>query len=73
MVLLPITIATILELSTKLVKEMAGYYRKFCHNFSTITKPLMALLKKGNKFHWSSKCNSAFEKISAFWSRFKST
>ena len=42
---------------------MAGYYQKFCHNFSTIAEPLTALLKKGNKFHWSSECNSAFDKI----------
>jgi len=42
---------------------MAGYYRKFCHNFSTIAEPLTALLKKGKSFHWSPECNSAFEKI----------
>ena len=42
---------------------MAGYYRKLCHNFSTIAEPLTALLKRGNKFYWSSECNDAFEKI----------
>ena len=42
---------------------MAGYYQKFCHNFSTIAEPLTALLKKGKKFHWSPECRSAFEKI----------
>ena len=29
---------------------MAGYYRKFYHNFSTVTEPLTALLKKGETF-----------------------
>jgi len=42
---------------------MAGYYQKFCRNFSTITEPLTALLKKGKKFSWSPECHSAFEKI----------
>ena len=42
---------------------MAGYYRKFCHNFSTIAEPLTALLKKGTKFVWSSACQNSFEKI----------
>ena len=42
---------------------MAGYYRKFCHNFSTIAEPLTALLKKGKKFVWLPECQSAFEKI----------
>jgi len=42
---------------------MAGYYQKFCRNFSTITEPLTALLRKGKKFSWSSECHTAFEKI----------
>ena len=42
---------------------MAGYYRKFCHNFSTIAEPLTALLRKGKRFTWSAVCQSAFEKI----------
>ena len=29
---------------------MAGYYRKFCPNFSTVTEPLAALLQKSVKF-----------------------
>ena len=32
---------------------MAGYYRKFCKNFSEITAPLTELLKTGVKHHWS--------------------
>ena len=41
---------------------MAGYYRKFCPNFSTVTEPLIALLKKGELFVWSNACQK-FEKI----------
>ena len=42
---------------------MAGYYRKFCPNFSTVTEPLTALLKKGELFVWSNACQKSFEKI----------
>ena len=44
---------------------MAGFYRKFCHNFSTITEPLTNLLKKGAKFIWSDKCQIAFDTVKA--------
>jgi len=42
---------------------MAGYYRKFCKNFSTITAPLTDLLSKNKKYHWSSTCQTAFERV----------
>ncbi|XP_065894244.1 uncharacterized protein [Dysidea avara] len=42
---------------------MAGYYRKFCYNFSTIAEPLTTLLQKQKKFVWSTECQHAFEKI----------
>ena len=35
---------------------MAGYYRRFCQNFSVITAPLTNLLKKGQEYVWSSIC-----------------
>ena len=35
---------------------MAGYYRKFCKNFSGIAEPLTNLLKKSTKFKWNDKC-----------------
>ena len=35
---------------------MAGYYRKYCKNFSEVTAPLTELLKKSVKYHWSEAC-----------------
>ena len=42
---------------------MAGYYRKFCKNFSVIAAPLTNLLKKNVSFNWSDSCQKAFEDI----------
>ena len=42
---------------------MAGYYRKFCRNFSTIAAPLTDLLSKNKKYQWSSICQDAFERV----------
>lgn len=42
---------------------MAGYYRKYCPNFSVIANPLTNLLKKNAKFVWSTECQEAFGKI----------
>ena len=42
---------------------MAGYYRKFCPNFSTITEPLTRLLQKNTKFNWTEQCQFAFEQF----------
>ena len=44
---------------------MAGYYRKYCPNFSTVANPMTELLKKGIKFEWSLDCQKAFDKIKA--------
>ena len=44
---------------------MAGYYKKFCPNFSSITKPLMQLLSKNIKFNWNNQCDKAFEELKA--------
>ena len=44
---------------------MAGYYRKFCRNFSVIAEPLTNLLRKGTKFVWNEKCHLAFDKLKA--------
>ena len=42
---------------------MAGYYRKFCKNFSGIAEPLTNLLKKSTKFKWNDKCQDAFDRL----------
>ena len=44
---------------------MAGYYRKFCPNFSSVTEPLTELLRKNVKFAWTARCQSAFERLKA--------
>ncbi|XP_050402703.2 retrovirus-related Pol polyprotein from transposon 297 isoform X1 [Patella vulgata] len=44
---------------------MAGYYRKFCPNFSVIANPMTDLLKKDAKFIWSNQCAKAFDKLKA--------
>jgi hypothetical protein len=48
---------------------MAGYYRKFCPNFSAITEPLTRLLQKNVKFHWTEQCQFAFEQLKAMLQR----
>ena len=40
---------------------MAGYYRKFCDNFSVIAEPLTNLLSKRTKFVWTNDCQKAFD------------
>ena len=48
---------------------MAGYYRKFCKNFSVVALPLTNLLKKKVNFIWSEACNEAFNNLKAIlWS-----
>ena len=43
----------------------AGYYRKFCDNFSVIAKPLPNLLSKRKKFIWNNDCQKAFDILKA--------
>ena len=42
---------------------MAGYYRKFCKNFSEVAVPLTNLLKKNVKYVWSDNCQRSFENL----------
>ena len=42
---------------------MAGYYRKFCKNFSLVAEPLTRLLRKDQPFTWDMRCEEAFKKI----------
>ena len=44
---------------------MAGYYRKFCNNFSVIAEPLTNLLGKGKKYIWNEDCQKSFDKLKA--------
>ena len=41
---------------------MAGYYRKFCNNFSAIAEPLTNLLGKKAKYVWTDDCQKSFDK-----------
>ncbi len=40
---------------------MAGYYRGFCRNFSSVVAPLTNLLSTTRVFMWSSDCDHAFQ------------
>jgi hypothetical protein len=42
---------------------LAGYYRKFVHNYGTVAAPLMALLKEG--FSWNDDAAAAFAALKA--------
>jgi hypothetical protein len=42
---------------------LSGYYRRFIPNFSKIAKPIIELLKKGNKYIWSDACDEAFRNL----------
>jgi hypothetical protein len=42
---------------------LAGYYRRFISNLSKIVKPVIELLKKGNKYIWSEACDKAFKHL----------
>jgi len=40
---------------------LAGFYRRFVKNFSTIAAPLNNLVKKNVKFNWTPDCEKAFK------------
>jgi len=42
---------------------MAGYYRRFIEGFSSIAKPMTALLEKGKPFKWNEQCQASFEEL----------
>jgi hypothetical protein len=42
---------------------LEGYYRQFIPDFSIIAKPMTELLKKGVKFSWDQKCETAFHTL----------
>jgi hypothetical protein len=42
---------------------LAGYYRRFIPNFSSIAKPLTRLLEKGVLFVWSNDCEVSYQTL----------
>lgn len=44
---------------------MAGYYSKFCQNFSAVAEPLTRLLNKRETFMWCDACHKAFQELKA--------
>ncbi|KAL1250687.1 hypothetical protein QQF64_018483 [Cirrhinus molitorella] len=42
---------------------MAGYYRSFCRNFSSVVSPLTSLLSPSTAFVWNAECQYAFESV----------
>lgn len=55
------TPATVSELRSFL--GLANYYRRFIKGYSTIASPLTDLLKKEQRWSWSSTCEEAFDKL----------
>ena len=45
------------------IMGLFNWFRKFLPNFSAVAQPLMSLLRKGVKFAWQQKQQSAFEKL----------
>ena len=42
---------------------MAGYYRRFCQNFSQVCAPLTELLKKNRPYNWETDQQQAFQRV----------
>jgi hypothetical protein len=42
---------------------LSNYYRRFVDNYALTARPLTRLLKKGEKFVWSTECEIAFETL----------
>lgn len=47
---------------------MAGYYRRFCVNFSTVAAPLTNLTSHKVPFQWTPACEQAFQHLKLFLS-----
>ena len=42
---------------------LAGYYRQYIPEFSTIAKPLSRLTSKEEEWSWSEECEQAFQTL----------
>ncbi|XP_038695474.1 uncharacterized mitochondrial protein AtMg00860-like [Tripterygium wilfordii] len=42
---------------------LAGYYRRFIQDFSSVAAPLMQLTRKGTPFVWSNECEKALKDL----------
>ncbi len=42
---------------------MAGYYRGFCKNLSTVVSPLTSLLSSSKSYEWSAESQHAFDSV----------
>ncbi|KRZ65622.1 Retrovirus-related Pol polyprotein from transposon 17.6, partial [Trichinella papuae] len=42
---------------------LASYYRRFIKNFSMVSAPLNALLRKGSHWKWTAECQTAFDQL----------
>ena len=49
--------------STRSYLGCYNYYRRYLPNFATIAEPIVALTRKGTKFRWSEKCETAFNTL----------
>ena len=41
----------------------ANFYRRFIEGYSRVVSPITSLLRKGQHFHWSAACQTAFEEL----------
>jgi hypothetical protein len=63
----PMNVAVVVEWKRPSVSEirsflgLAGYYRCFVPNFSSITKPLTKLLEKGVPLVWTNDCEVSYQ------------
>jgi hypothetical protein len=55
------SLATLTEIHSFL--GLAGYYRCFVQNFSSIAKPLTRLTEKGVDFEWDNDCKVSFQTL----------
>ena len=49
---------------------LAGYYRCYVKNFSSIASPLSNLLKLNKKFEWTAQCEEAFNRLKSLLSTY---